>query len=76
MTPKEEAKQIAQFIDEIVWNERVEGNEDSYLEMQIPSWVALKISSNIIDRMTHVKNSITKAYWKDVKRELVVIYKE
>ena len=68
MDAKTEARQIFDEIAKIEFTDSIEF-ETGYgdVDIDLPDWVIKKVATIVIDRMTHVKNSITEQYWKDVK---------
>lgn len=74
MTPKDEARQIYDEIDQIEFCQKEEfetGHRD--LSIDLPDWVIKKVATLMIDRMTHVKGSITVDYWNEVKKEISLL---
>ena len=71
MDAKTEAKEIYDEIDNIHFTTRVKlENESGETDIDIPDWVIKKIGTQLIDRMTHIKGSITEQYWRDVREAL------
>lgn len=71
MDAKTEARQIYDEIDNIHFTNSIQfetGHSD--VDIDLPDWVIKKIGTQLIDRMTHKKGTITEQYWKDVKTEL------
>jgi hypothetical protein len=71
MDAKTEARQIFNEIGKIEFTDNIEFETGySDVDVDLPDWVIKKAAIIVIDRMTHVKNSITEQYWKDVKTAL------
>ena len=43
------------------------------IDIDLPNWLIKKVATLMIDRMTHVKDSITESYWDEVKKELSLL---
>ena len=71
MTPKKEAKEIYDEIDNISFTVRVKTeNESADYDIELPDWVIKEIACRMIDRMAHKPNTITEAYWKETRAAL------
>jgi len=74
MTPKEEARQIYNELSEIEFTQTIEFETGfSDLEFDLPDWVIKKVACTMIDKIPHVKGSITIDYWNEVKHELSLL---
>ena len=74
MTPKDEARQIYAEINKIDFQEPIQF-ETGWVDIDIdlPNWLIKKVATLMIDRMTHVKDSITVDYWNEVKKEISLL---
>jgi hypothetical protein len=71
MTAKEEAKEIYNELSQIEFTQSIEFETGfSDINIDLPDWIIKKIAIIMINRMPHVKNSITIDYYEQVKQEI------
>jgi hypothetical protein len=74
MTAKEEAKEIYNELSNIEFTQSIEFETGcSDISVDLPDWVIKKIAIIMINRIPHVKNSITIDFFEQVKQEITKI---